>query len=200
MSSVHIGIPAYGPVEPLFLNSILAGVLVCREAGFDIDYEIKPGCSLVAKARNEIVGNFLKGNKEQLLFLDADMVFDAQDMLKLLQRPEPVVAGGYVKKDGSGEFTLKPVEPHHHRDGVWEVEFIATGFMKIRREVFETLKVPQYGETKLFFNCGINPEDGNYWGEDYWFCNEYRKAGGRVWFYECPLGHVGSYTYRGAEK
>ncbi len=197
--SVYLGIPAYGGIEPEFLNSILAGVLLCREVGISVEYEIVTNCSLIAKARNEIVNHFLKTDCSQLVFLDADMSFKPEELVRLIQRPEPVVGGAYVRKDGSGQHTVTPLSPHVERDGVWEVEVIATGFLKIRREVFETMQVPTYGEFKAFFNCGIR-EDGNYWGEDYGFCSDYRKQGGRIWMLPCELGHVGRFTYRAIKE
>lgn len=195
MKSVYIGIPAYGGVEPLFLNSILAGVLVCREAGWDIEYEVLPGCSLIDKARNQIAARFLESGRDWLLFLDADLVFEASDMLKLLERPEDVIGSAYVKKNGEGRYNVRPLEPLNEQDGAWECEGIATGFLKISRKALESMEAPTFGGTKAFFRTEII--DGEYWGEDYLFCRRYREQGGSVWLLPADLGHVGPYTYRG---
>lgn len=195
MKSVYIGIPAYGGVEALFLNSILAGVLVCREAGWDIDYEVLPGCSLIDKARNDIAARFLESGRDCLLFLDADLQFQAADMLRLLERPEDVIGSAYVRKDGEGKYNVRPLSPLNERDGAWECEGIATGFLKISREALESMDVPTYGTTKCFFQSGLI--DGEYWGEDYTFCRRYREQGGQIWLLPADLGHVGKHTYRG---
>lgn len=197
MKSVYIGIPAYGGVEAEFLNSILAGVLVCQAAGWHIEYEVLPGCSLITKARNDIADRFLKSGCDWLLFLDADLVFDAGDMLRLLERSEDVIGSAYVKKNGSGTYTVIPVEPHVQQDGAWEAGGIATGFLKISRKALESMDAASYGDgTKAYFESGVF--DGRYWGEDYLFCKRYREQGGRVWLLPADIGHVGKFTYRGA--
>lgn len=195
MKSVYIGIPAYGGVEALFLNSVLAGVLVCREAGWDIDYEVLPGCSLIDKARNDIAARFLESGRDCLLFLDADLTFDAADMLRLLERPEDVIGSAYVRKDGSGLYNVRPLEPLNQQDGAWECEGIATGFLKINRRALESLEAPMYGNTRAYFQSGI--VDGVYWGEDYNFCRMVREQGGSVWMLPAEIGHVGKHTYKG---
>lgn len=199
MTSVHIGIPTYGGVEPEFLASLLAGVLVCREVGIEVEADIVSNCSLIAKARNEIAARFLSGGRDCLLFLDADLHFKAEDMVRLIQRPEAVIGSAYVKKDHSGIFVCNPVRPYVEQDGAWEVEGIGTGFLRIKREALEGMDVPTYGpeQTRAFFNCGI--VDGEYMGEDYAFCREYRRQGGRVWMLPAEIGHVGKHTYRGKQ-
>lgn len=195
MRSVYIGIPAYGGVEAEFLNSVLAGVLVCRAAGWDIEYEVLPGCSLITKARNEIASRFLRSHCDCLLFLDADVVFDAADMLRLLDRPEDVIGSAYVRKDGSGKYNVRPLDSLNESDGAWECEGIATGFLKISRKALESMDVPTYGASKAFFESGM--VDGLYWGEDYLFCKRYREQGGRVWLLPADIGHVGKHIFRG---
>lgn len=189
MKSVYIGIPTYGGVESEFLNSVLAGVLVCQAAGWDIEYEVLPGCSLITKARNQIADRFLASGRDCLLFLDADLVFDAADMLRLLERPEGVIGSAYVQKNGLGKFNVRPLEPLNEHDGAWECEGIATGFLKISRAAFLALDTPAYFESPVI--------DGETWGEDFFFCRKVREQGGTVWMLPADIGHVGKFTYRG---
>lgn len=195
MKSVYIGIPAYGGVEAEFLNSVLAGVLVCQAAGWDIDYEVLPGCSLIAKARNDIAARFIESGRDCLLFLDADLAFDAGDMLRLLERPEDVIGSAYVQKNGLGKYNVRPLEPLNCHDGAWECEGVATGFLKISRQALESMQAPEYDGKRAFFECGV--VDGQYWGEDFMFCRRYREQGGSVWMLPADIGHVGKFTYRG---
>ena len=91
-----------------------------------------------------------------------------------------------------------------------------TGFMLIKRKVFEALadKVPSYTndmyhavdtvrEVKIikeFFATSIDPEEGNrLLSEDYHFCKIARKAGFKIW--AAPwvnLTHTGTYTFTGS--
>src|SRR5262249_61656015 len=65
-----------------------AGVRVARRGG----------CSAIDVARNELASDALHDGAEALMFIDADIGFDPADALRLLARPEPVVAGIYPKK------------------------------------------------------------------------------------------------------
>lgn len=190
MKSVYIGIPTYGGVESEFLNSVIAGVLVCQAAGWDIEYEVLPGCSLIAKARNLMADRFLASDKDWLMFLDADLVFDAGDLLNLLERPEQVIGSAYPQKTALAKYNVRPLSPLNFQDGAWECEGIATGFLKIHRDAFSIVPQPYFETPEI---------DGELWGEDFYFCRKVREAGGSVWMLPARIGHVGKFTYWGKE-
>jgi hypothetical protein len=95
-----------------------------------------------------------------------------------------------------------------------EVSETGTGFMLVRRATLETYaaRFPQYRyrpdhlghagydgsrEITAFFDCIIDEDTRRYLTEDYMFCRNVRKMGGKIWV--CPwmcLSHVGPYTYR----
>jgi hypothetical protein len=97
-----------------------------------------------------------------------------------------------------------------------EVLEIGTGFMMIRRKTFEDYQKafphqwykPDHVRTEHFdgtreimayFDCIIDPESKRYLSEDYMFCYNVQKMGGKVFF--CPwmqLQHVGSYVFGGS--
>jgi hypothetical protein len=91
-----------------------------------------------------------------------------------------------------------------------EVSAIGTGFMLIKRDVFEQLK--PHTQTYVsdmshlagqeiygFYLDPIDPESKRLLSEDYFFCHQWRKIGGKVhaapW---CNLGHMGTYLFEGA--
>lgn len=191
---VYIGVPAYGGLEPEFVKSLLVGALVCREVGIEIEVDLVSHCSLIAKARNEIADRFLKSGHDCLFFIDADVAFEGADLVRMIRLPQEVVGGGYVKKDGSGKLNLVPIMPPVMEDGLQEVARIGTGFLRITRAALDRMNPPQADGIACFFNCGVR--DGQYWGEDYAFCEDYRASGGRIWLHPCDLGHVGKHTFR----
>jgi len=97
-----------------------------------------------------------------------------------------------------------------------EVLEIGTGFMMIRRETFkmydnaypEQSYKPDHVRTQHFdgsreimayFDCIIDPVSKRYLSEDYMFCQNIRKAGGKIWL--CPwmtTQHVGMYVFGGS--
>lgn len=98
-------------------------------------------------------------------------------------------------------------------NSVMEVRYAGTGFMMIRRDVFEDLephlKDQRYLSTKpdkdgkadmvtAFFDCIIDDKTNVYLSEDYTFCIRAREVGHKIWI--CPwikLGHVGTHIYKG---
>lgn len=115
----------------------------------------------------------------------------------------PVVAAGSKQVD------IKLDEPA-------EVSELGTGFMMIRRALFDKYReaYPELSykpdhvrtanfdgtrEIHAYFDCIIDPETRRYLSEDYMFCHNVRKMGGKVWL--CPwmaLKHTGTYTFGGS--
>lgn len=189
---VHIGVPCYGGLAPQFVQSLLTGALVCQKAGIELEVDWVAS-SLIAKSRNQIAARFLSSDADALFFLDADIEFDCVDFVRMLHHPAEVIGGDYVRKDGSGDRLAIPAsEPD--ADGVREVWYLPTGFLRIRREAFARMSPPIADGIGCYFNCG--PRDGRYVGEDYAFCEDFRAAGGRLYLYPATLGHVGPHVYR----
>ena len=88
-----VAVPFQDRIEPLCERSLyqleVAGVRVVRKAG----------CSAIDLASNELASDAIHDGAESILFIDSDIAFDPGDALRILARPEPVVAGVYVKKN-----------------------------------------------------------------------------------------------------
>ena len=94
-----------------------------------------------------------------------------------------------------------------------EVKHIATGFMMIKRELFESM-FEQYADTKYtddvdflneeenkfayaLFDCGV--EDDHYLSEDWMFCNRWSKIGGELFVdISINLTHTGVENFNGS--
>lgn len=95
-------------------------------------------------------------------------------------------------------------------NGLIEVRHIATGFMMIKRSVFEKmieahpeweyvddLHVPLLDmKFYSFFDCGIR--DKHYMSEDWLFCDRWTDMGGKIYAnIIIPLNHTGTICYEG---
>jgi hypothetical protein len=119
--------------------------------------------------------------------------------------------------DYTGDYVFNPVAGTTEipLDRPVEVLEAGTGFMMIRKSAFEKyretypqfLYKPDHVRTKNFdgtreimayFDVVIDPDTKRYLSEDYMFCQNVRKMGGKVWL--CPwmkLTHTGSYIFKG---
>jgi len=116
--------------------------------------------SLVTRARNMLTHNFLSSDCTHLLFIDADVAFDAQGVIKMVESDLPLIGGLYAKKyinwgkvHAAANRNVKPEHLHQaacdyyvrgdveigSQDPI-EVLSVGTGLMLIKRKVFETLK------------------------------------------------------------
>jgi GT2 family glycosyltransferase len=133
--------------------------------------------SLITRARNTLVREFLNTDATHLFFIDADIRFDALDALRLLLHNKPVVTATYPMKTFNVEnlvgkkfdsvedihmasakyvtnFVFENEEAKKEKslkvvEGLIEIYDAGTGFMCIKREVIERL-IQEYSETEYF--------------------------------------------------
>ena len=74
------------------------GLRALVKAGVALESVLVIGHRLVAQRD---VSHAFRTGHDQFLFIDADIGFDPGDALRLLARPEPVVAGIYVHNKGA---------------------------------------------------------------------------------------------------
>lgn len=189
---IYIGIPAYGPIDPAFLSSVLNTVLLFTAAGFQVETDIVSNCSLIAKARNEIAARFMASGYDKLLFLDADLEWKADDAYRLVTAPVEVIGGAYRKKSDEVAYAANPIK---QAGSLWLVSHIGTGFLCIARDALLRMTQQPVAEVTQYFQAGVR--DGRYVGEDFAFCEDYRAAGGHIYLLPCQLTHWGRHGYTG---
>lgn len=99
--SILVLTPSYGgQIYVGYLSSIIKLERLCKEKNIIIDYEFCYNESLIPRARNTLVDKFMNSsNYTHLLFLDADIQFEPEDIIKMLEYNKPLVGGVYPKKN-----------------------------------------------------------------------------------------------------
>lgn len=97
---IFIATPCYGGAigEPYF-RSMMRFTILCNK--YDIPYTISTLAneSLVTRGRNTLVSFFMENPKAtHLFFIDADIEFQPEDLLRMVAYDKPVVVGAYPKK------------------------------------------------------------------------------------------------------
>lgn len=218
--SVFFATPCYGGLltDQFFLSMFR---LVEELRKYQISHQLTTlrNESLIPRARNILTAMFLASPCTHLMFIDADIEFEASDVIKLLRLNEPVAVGAYPKKTLPIQYAvnLKIMDPTtgavNVKGRAVEVLDASTGFFMIKREVIEKM-VLAYPELHIKNDSSINPDlnkhcyaffdthidetDNRYLSEDYFFCRLAQKLGLKIWLHrDIKLNHVGSYTFEG---
>ena len=161
--------------------------------------------ALVQRARNDIFKLAIDTGVDDLFFIDCDVDWNPQDLFRLLSHDAAIVAAPIIKKSDQTTFSVKLLgEFKVLENGLTEVDGVATGFMRIRRDALEKIwdSCEEYMEphkpepSRMVFDVKI--VDGELWSEDIVFCNRWLELGGKV--YIDPLvncGHVGDKRWVG---
>jgi hypothetical protein len=207
---IFIAVPCYdGKPEPQANFSILNGMELLRKEGIAAGYFMEAGNCHVDDARNSLVRSFLMGDYTDLVFVDGDVGFPAENLLRLVRHKADVLAGVYPKKgDDSWPVWPLPGERWLTPEGLLAVEGAPTGFMLITRSALE--KLVEAHKDRQFFGQGQTEgtpytilfertyEDGHRWSGDYSFCRKWRKLGGKVFVDpEMDFCHVGTFEWSG---
>ena len=115
--SIMVGTPMYGgQCSGMFTKSTNDLAKVCAVHGIDLQFYYLFNESLVQRARNYVVDEFLRSSCTHLMFIDADIGFAPDSVLTLLgiqtMRPDEydVMTGAYPKKSISWDKVKKAVE------------------------------------------------------------------------------------------
>ena len=173
-----------------------------------------PGMPYVDHARNLLVKHFLSTDCDTLFFIDDDIDFNIIDLNKIVEAPkDKLIVGGFypVKKPGAIEFRFMVDETN--RDNKCEGPYLKvkgppTGFLMIRREVFDklpptwmyddddTTDIPRYFYLSLGRRPGY-PDQRMKVGEDTGFGIDAWNVGIPSWMdTRVSLGHIGPHTWR----
>lgn len=170
--------------------------------------------SLITRARNVLLAEFLASPCTDMLCLDDDLAWDGDEAMKLLDYPVDFVGGVYRAKISDPLYFVRWCDrPDLVADpeiGLLEVEGIPAGFMKLSRACVERMvmsfphlqfsdETAPNGMAWALFDFAL--EGGRYWGEDYVFCKRWREIGGRIWIDpDMTLKHVGKSNKDGIAK
>lgn len=217
-TGIFLATPAYGPMIYPFYDSMRETCRWLAENGVPYTLGITPGNSLVQLARNSLVAAFMATSCSHLMFIDSDISWEPQAVTRLLALDEDMVCGAYPRKSYPIEFLFN-VAPRpdgsiarNPQTGAIEVVHAATGFLMIRRRVFERM-FEAYPRTKYtnrnagpevqpftyaLFDCEVR--DGEFWGEDFTFSHRFRALGPdcRIWMDpSIRLKHWGLHAFEG---
>ena len=215
--SILIGLPCYGGVvsdkttnalfklgKQFVRNNIDHGILTLANE------------SLISRGRSRIANFFINNTDfEYLFFLDSDVGFEADDVLKLLNHNKEMVCGAYPMKTIPLKWNFTITEPKQREGDLVAIDKIGIGFSLIHRNVFIRI-AKQYPELKYVptnESTTHNPTEQEfnnsyhyfhemrqgdiYLPEDLSFFTRARNVGMQAWMdTSINLCHVGSHVFQ----
>lgn len=197
---ILIATTVYENPDASYTYSIQNSREALHKAGFDTAYLLLSGNCHVDDARNAVIKDFLETDCTDLVFIDADVSWKPEDLLKLCQVDANVVGGVYPYRrrdvrNNVDKMPYRPLQGATAVDGLLEVDGLPTGFLRIRRHVLEAMADISQKYTKgddvypLIFERII--VDGQRFGGDINFCRKWRDTGGKLYAAtEMRLGHA----------
>jgi len=228
-----------GQVSSIYASSIFQLQRAVRsKSNMELKVLMRDGDALITRARANLVTMFLDDpSATHFLFVDADIGFTPDQVFRLIESGADVVAGAYPIKrvnwdkarraietkrpnvpSAALDYVLEIDDPDHVAvvNGFTRVRYAGTGFLMIRRHVFEKMcSHPAYAPLQFFrehsldalagslnrfalFECMIDPRTRTYLSEDFAFCKRWTDIGGEIWAdLESHLDHVGPSVYHG---
>ena len=163
MTSLFLSTPCYGGLcLQKYTESILGLQILASQAGIQLYIDTIENESLVQRARNVAVGRFMqKSDAQYFMFIDADVHFDPQSVVRLIRSGHDLSVACYPKKFVDWNQAAEAVKKGDERnmamlsaslvvnfgaekvaivDGFAPVLDGPTGFMLIKRSVFEQME------------------------------------------------------------
>lgn len=211
-ANIFIAMPCYGGMltESVFM-SFMKFVKAANEIGIKLTVETLVNESLISRGRNTLVAKFMEMTEcTHLMFIDADIGWEPWHLLSLINHDVDVIGGLYPMKSLPLKWVVNGIENAVKQDnGLLEVSKAGTGFLLIKRHVFE--KLNKHPAVKSFANdIGLDKKfdknlktyfdtavrQGRYYSEDWTFCENWRDIGGKVFAdTKVLLKHTGNMTY-----
>jgi hypothetical protein len=157
-----IATPCFGgQVASLYANSLLKLQLACQGRGIELRILMLGGDALITRSRANLVAHFLDDPKTtHMLFVDADIGFEPEQVFRLIDFGADMAAGVYPVKRvnwakaknalaadrpkpeaASLDYVLEIEDKARIgvRDGFAKVRYAGTGFLMIRRAALEAM-------------------------------------------------------------
>lgn len=200
--------------SPYILSMFQTVYALARHTKVDFEFNELSGDSYVWRARNLLAERFMLSDASDLIFIDSDQGWSLESFMRLLKADVDVVGGAYPTKNNWEHYSVVVYTdekgiPEVNKDGLIRAQKVPTGFMKIKRNVFEKMKkaYPENwyweggnsGQLRKMYNYfGHLTVDHVALGEDISFCKRWEMIGGELWVEpRCDISHAGYKIWEG---
>jgi hypothetical protein len=215
---IMIGLPCGGGVvsEKTTVGLFNLGKTLIRN---DINHGLLTlsNSSLITQARSKIANFFINNTEhDYLLFLDSDIGFESEDVIKLLSHQVPIVSGAYPMKVIPERYCVEVSQPERRDGNLLKINGNGMGFVLIHRQVFLEIArkypdlkyIPSDYHSDTPHTCGEIRNSYHYFAEhkskngfmseDKSFFYRASQVGYDIWLdTSIHLNHTGYHIYQG---
>lgn len=134
--SIFVGTPMYGgQASGLYTKSCTDLATLCGKYGIEVKFYYLFNESLVQRARNYVVDEFMRSDCTHLMFIDSDIGFRAKDVLSLLgiQISDPenydIITAPYPKKTIAWEKVKQAVQKGKADENPFNLDYYTADFV-----------------------------------------------------------------------
>ena len=216
--SVMIAMPCYDSVKVNTMVAVIKVIQQLAKSGVAVGINTIKS-PLIHQARNYLTSVFLDSDFTHLLFIDSDVEFEPEAVLRMLVAKKDLICTPYRVKSmdvNKKIYTVEIKEATRMEAGdIMEISAGPTGIMLIHRDVFKKI-IEKFPDLKIINSVFPKPgpdhkyyynffdfkfEDGYSSGEDVSFCKLVEKVGFKLYANTASFTkHHGSYAWGGRFK
>jgi len=161
--------------------------------------------TLLSCQRQDLARDAIDAGCTHTMWLDSDMRFPKDTIMRLLERDEGIVCANYAKR----RFPTEPIAVRKNAEGddaqhvnrvytladstgMEEVDYCGMGVMLVKAEVYKSMEFP-------WFAIPWVPAAEDYIGEDVWFCRRAYENGFKTYVdhdLSKEVHHIGTFEYK----
>jgi hypothetical protein len=213
---IMIALPCHGGIvnEKTTMSLFNLGKLLVRR-GIPHGLLTQANSSLITHGRSKCANFFINNtDHEYMFFLDSDIGFNPEDVLKMLSYNEDIISGAYPMKTMPIRYCIDVLHPEERKGNLLKIGGNGMGFVMIHRRVFNEIarRYPQLKYTPSTNDSNYPPSqaemDNSYHyfmeeklgdsfaSEDKSFFYRARMSGYTHWLdTTIKLQHVGSHVF-----
>jgi precorrin-6B methylase 2 len=200
--SVNIVVPSSRySMHPECAMSLFENFMDLIAHGYGVVFKFMASSSFISATRNMCAVDL---KQDYLMFVDDDEKFPPYAIRQLLEANKDIIGGLYYKKgDDFNPMAVVISQEKMNIDYVKDIptkpflcDGVNTGFLLIKKKVFEAFTPDKVKELGMPFNFWTRPSDGREISEDWAFCMRASKLGFKIWCDPTfPIGHMGDKEY-----
>jgi len=191
------------------------GKLLVRE-GIPHGLMTQANSSLITQGRSKIANFFMNNtDNDYLFFLDSDIGFEPEDVLRLYFNDVEISSGAYPMKTIPIRYCVNLIEPEQRRGDLVKIHGNGMGFVMVHRSVFERMsqayphlkQIPPGDDSNYpvtekelhnsYHYFAEEKVDGGFKSEDMSFFHRATQIGYDVWLdTTIKLSHTGSHIFQ----